>query len=451
MLEGLQKRVLIVQATGGRFKKLNCEKDLISKCKNYGLKWGSNPCYQSFYYWNHRLMFGMHQSCFPDWLHTIYKGMVEKVLSWCLIVIHEFGSVKVRKTIRGGKRHGCSGVDQPWVNNESLMDYRISHFPIHLMYAEKMRCVRFPEGLSSLLKKETTTSKAKKGKKTTGLLTAQFPAWKLTPALFQLMLVLGHDGAIVPNRQFPLSRFFPGITEPLLQDVTHVLSAAMSATVEFVFVVSCKEMRERDLEVMYYLTSVVQYQLYRLNMLMRVVTEYDHSAQAFSMPPWHKVLPGSKKHLWKHVVDAKVEFGPHLRTWDTELAENCWKFVLKAPNKISSKKASEKNTQMCNHMRDMVAIEELEQHISLVKTASKKAKKHPTVTDGDAIFTVHPVFLSDELVFDATVNTWMRGDSGGDIESRFAHPLLTTDWIHQQVVPFTSRYLCLCCIKYTLD
>jgi len=135
MLEGLQKRVLIVQATGGRFKKLNCEKDLISKCKNYGLKWGSNPCYQSFYYWNHRLMFGMHQSCFPDWLHTIYKGMVEKVLSWCLIVIHEFGSVKVRKTIRGGKRHGCSGVDQPWVNNESLMDYRISHFPIHLMYA----------------------------------------------------------------------------------------------------------------------------------------------------------------------------------------------------------------------------------------------------------------------------------------------------------------------------
>ena len=437
MLEELQKRVLVFQAKGKRYPKQNGEKDLISKCKNYGLKWGSNPCYQSFYYWNHRLMFGMHQSCFPDWLHTIYKGMVEKVLSWCLIVIHEFGSVKVRQRISGGKRNGEVSLVQPWLNNESLMDYRISHFPIQLMYAEKMRCVRFPEGLSSLLKKETTTSKAKKGKKTTGLLTAQFPAWKLTPALFQLMLVLGHDGAIAPNRQYPLSRLFPGITEPLIQDVTNVLSAAMSATIEFVFVVSCKEMRERDVEVMYYLTSVVQYHLYRLNMLMRVVTEYDHSAQAFSMPPWHKVLPGSKKHLWKHVCDAKIEFGPHLRTWDTELAENSWKYFLKGPNKISSKKASERNTQMLNHMRDMVAIEELEQHILHVKTTSRKASPHPFMQVGDHIFTVHPNFDSDELAFDEAAGAWIRCDPA-DKESRYAHALLSMDWIHQQVMQMTA-------------
>jgi len=420
--------------------KSNVEKDLISHCKNYGLKWGSNPCYQSFYYWNYRLMFGMHQSCFPDWLHTIYKGMVEKVLSWCLIIIHEFGSVKARKRISGGKRHGELTLVQPWVNNESLMDHRISYFPIHLMYAEKMRCVRFPEGLSSLLKKETTASKAKKGKKTTGLLTAQFPAWKLTPALFQLMLVLGHDGAIVPNIQYPLSRLFPGVTEPLLQDVTNVLSAAMSATIEFVFVVSCKQMREGDVEVMYYLTSVVRYHLLRLNMLMRVVTEYDRTGKtAFIMPLWENVLTGNKKHLWKHVCDAKIEFGPHLRTWDTELAENCWKYFLKRPNKISSKKASERNTQMLNHMRDMVAIEELEQHILHVKTTSRKSSPHPTLQVGDHIFTVHPNFDSDELAFDTATKEWIRPDPVGNSESRFAHPLLSMQWINQQVLPLTAR------------
>ena len=55
------------------------------------------------------------------------------------------------------------------------------------------------------------------------------------------------------------------------------------------------------------------------------------------MPDWSHVLEGDKKHLARHIVDAKIEFGAELRTWDTELAESYWKDCLKLPHRMSSK------------------------------------------------------------------------------------------------------------------
>jgi hypothetical protein len=94
---------------------------------------------------------------------------------------------------------------------------------------------------------------------------------------------------------------------------------------------------------------------------------------------------------------------------------------------------------MLNHMRDMVAIEELEQHILHVKTTSRKSSPHPTLQVGDHIFTVHPNFDSDELAFDTATKEWIRPDPVGNSESRFAHPLLSMQWINQQVLPLTAR------------
>ena len=75
------------------------------------------------------------------------------------------------------------------------------------------RLHRFSSGLSYLLKVTK-----KNGHTSTGLLTAHLPAWKLVPALIQLMFAIGHDGVILPNndKRFRLKKLFPGVDNAIL-------------------------------------------------------------------------------------------------------------------------------------------------------------------------------------------------------------------------------------------
>ena len=400
----------------------------MSNMKNYGLKWGGNPCYSLFYYWNYRGLFGLHQSVYPDWLHTVLKGMVEKVLSWVLIIMHVFKNVTVNRfqsKVRAGNQ-------APWSDNMAILDYRIQHFPTHVMCFGMFRDVRFPTGLSFLLKQETKASKSKNGKKTTGLLTGNIPAWKLLPALFQLMFCVGHDGSLIPNSSKQLHQMFPGITEACIQDVSEVVNAAMSSVIEYVLVVSCQSMRSNSVHCMSYLCSVAQYHVLRLSMLMRIVSQYSKSTSQYVMPNWKDVNPGNKKHYWQHIVEAKVELGPQLRLWDTELAEGCWKTVMKIPHFMSSKKESEKKEQMVNYMRDVVAVSELDHSIRDRYERSKVggSSRRKACSAGDNEFTVHHGYDVDELKFDSTRRRWMRADDKGDFESRYLHAVVNMECLN---------------------
>ena len=429
----MQTRIYTCQAGRERLRLVFSEKDLVSNMKNYGLKWGSNPCYSLFYYWNYRGLFGMHQSVFPDWLHTVLKGMVEKVLSWVLIILHVFKNVIVKKY--STNRHLCA----PWKDNMSTLDYRIQHFPTHVMCFDMFRSVRFPTGLSYLLKQETKSSKSNSGRKTTGLLTGNIPAWKLLPALFQLMFCVGHDGSLLPNWSRKLNQIFPGISDGCIQDVSEVVNSAMSAVMEFCFVVSCKTMRKSSVECMKYLCSVAQYHVLRLGMLMRIVSQYSKTARRYTMPLWNQVNPGNKKHYWMHLCEAKVELGPHLRLWDTELAEGSWKTVMKVPHHMSSKKDSEKKQQMVNYMRDIVAISELEHSIQDRFDRSKSGtSRRRSCKGGVNEFTVHHSYDVDALKFDSSRRRWIRADEKGDFESRYLHAVVDMDCLNSFLLPITE-------------
>jgi hypothetical protein len=172
------------------------------------------------------------------------------------------------------------------------------------------RLHRFSNGLSYLLKVTK-----KNGHTSTGLLTAHLEAWKLVPALMQVMFGIGHDGVILPgnDKRWRLRKLFPGVSEPLLQDVSEVVLSASSSVLEYVWVVSCDKMIRKDATVMYYLTSNMQYHQLRLAMLVKIVTTYVHQS-GFELPPWRSVLDGDKKHSARHVVDAKIEWGAEIRT-----------------------------------------------------------------------------------------------------------------------------------------
>ena len=297
------------------------------------------------------------------------------------------------------------------------------------------RLHRFPRGLCYLLK-----ATKKDGHNTTGMLTARLEAWKLVPALFQLMMVVGHDGTIIPTCK--LSKLFPGVKEPVLEDITEVVMSASASVLEFVWVLSANSMLVKDADVMYYLTSNMQYHQLRLNMLVKIITTFD-SEQKFTLPDWRHVLDGDKKHAAIHVVDAKLEWGAHLRTWDTELPESYWKDCLKMPHTMSSKKDAEKRKQMVMYMKDRLCVDELK-HSIVEESKSLKVANGSLITikvrnRRRTTFSLKSVYLQDELTWNPSTRCWVRLDHRTHYESRFLHPLTDMSVVSSYVESIRPR------------
>ena len=210
-----------------------------------------------------------------------------------------------------------------------------------------------------------------------------------------------------------LSKLFPGVNELLVDDITEVVMSASASVLEFVWVVSSDNMLVKDADVMYYLTSNMQYHQLRLNMLVKIVTSYDRD-QKFMMPDWRQVLEGDKKHSAIHVVDAKLEWGAQLRTWDTELPESYWKDCLKMPHSMSSKKDAEKRKQMVMYMKDKLCVDELKRSVALETPTSKTGNASlltiKVTNRRQTTFSVKTVYLQDHLVWNPSKRCWLRSD-----------------------------------------
>ena len=282
----------------------------------------------------------------------------------------------------------------------------------------------------------------KNGHTSTGLLTAHLEAWKLVPALVQTMFSIGHDGVVLPNSnpRWSLAKLLPGADHYLLQDVSEVVLSAAASVLEYVWVVSSSTMLRKDASVMYYLTSNMQYHQLRLAMLVKIITSYD-ATTTFEMPLWKGVLDGDKKHSARHVVDAKVEWGADIRTWDTELAESYWKDCLKMPHSLSSKKQSEKRMQMVMYMKDKLCVDELKRSIAKCDDAIRRT--------GQVTFMVKTVHLIDRLFYSAEQDAWVRLDWRVTYESRFLHCLSDMDQVSDKLKEYSARFVYLHLLIYT--
>ena len=286
----------------------------------------------------------------------------------------------------------------------------------------------------------------KNGHTSTGLLTAHLEAWKLVPALVQTMFSIGHDGVVLPNSnpRWSLAKLLPGADHYLLQDVSEVVLSAAASVLEYVWVVSSSTMLRKDASVMYYLTSNMQYHQLRLAMLVRIITSYD-ATTTFEMPLWKGVLDGDKKHSARHVVDAKVEWGADIRTWDTELAESYWKDCLKMPHSLSSKKQSEKRMQMVMYMKDKLCVDELKRSIAKCDDAIRRTGQEALFTmtartaTRQVTFMVKTVHLIDRLFYSAEQDAWVRLDWRVTYESRFLHCLSDMDQVSDKLKEYSAR------------
>jgi len=134
-----------------------------------------------------------------DYLHTVWKGLCEYVVSWVLQIIHCIAI-----------HHSKLGLQNPrFGNSEAWLDNRISH---HTWLKESLQPVPFvtlSKGVSNLIKSD---SKSTKGlSKTTGIMTGGFPAWQMRNLILHLIFGIGSEGVIVPNQRITLRA--PAVSE----------------------------------------------------------------------------------------------------------------------------------------------------------------------------------------------------------------------------------------------
>jgi hypothetical protein len=92
---------------------------------------GDNSLYELFYYANCRKIGrGLHGSCWPDILHVVLKGIVEKNLSWTLAIVYGFHRI-------GGEQ---------WQDSMAVLDARVENFAVVPNF-EGIRLYSFPDCL----------------------------------------------------------------------------------------------------------------------------------------------------------------------------------------------------------------------------------------------------------------------------------------------------------------
>ena len=101
------------------------QKALETKFKSLDLTQGRNPLYRLFYYFNGKGIAGFHQSLYPDRLHVILKGIVEKTISWSLSIVYNIMQM--------------DGKASEYNQSMNKLDKRIAAFPTHQAY----ECFRY--------------------------------------------------------------------------------------------------------------------------------------------------------------------------------------------------------------------------------------------------------------------------------------------------------------------
>jgi len=105
------------------------QQDIETKARDCGVgtSASSNPLYRLFWYWNSRGIYSLHRSATPDLLHAILKGIIEKTVTWALMIITSIKGMDVYKDAYKG--------------NMTLLDDRSRFFKV-MGWSMNLRYVR---------------------------------------------------------------------------------------------------------------------------------------------------------------------------------------------------------------------------------------------------------------------------------------------------------------------
>jgi hypothetical protein len=108
----LESLRILAAAEGRRYRFDEAQRTVVDRLESLSLVGGRNPLYKLFYYFNAKKITSFHRSLYPDRLHVILKGIVEKTIAWTLSIVHNLGI-----------------IDAAYKDSIKILDKRISTFP----------------------------------------------------------------------------------------------------------------------------------------------------------------------------------------------------------------------------------------------------------------------------------------------------------------------------------
>jgi hypothetical protein len=97
------------------YQKTPADTAVLKKASDLCIDAGDNALYELFYYANcRRIGRGLHGSCWPDILHVVLKGIVEKNLSMSLAIVYGLPRVM---------------ASESWSDSMSILDDRTANIP----------------------------------------------------------------------------------------------------------------------------------------------------------------------------------------------------------------------------------------------------------------------------------------------------------------------------------
>jgi len=253
-LFGLHRRIvtgtLLGDGTRKRYERSEEDRRTERLGKDHGIVASEGHLYELFYGLNSFGIWGLHNAALADKLHVILKGIVEKTLTWSLLVVNAVEKLFDRT------KYGSS---------MSCLDARASCMtPVAFKW---LRWVNFSNGLSQLLKTESRS--AANCDPHTGLMSGGMFSWKLLSGLVQIMFCIGSRGSVLPIGNSMVSF---GFTEPLISDVSDVVLSACASVVEMFAALQAGKCRYSEVSVIEYLIHNAGFHHLRLAMLLKAFT-----------------------------------------------------------------------------------------------------------------------------------------------------------------------------------
>ena len=302
---------------------------------------------------------------------------------------------------------------------------------------------------------------------TTGLMSGGMESWKMMSALFQMMMCIGANGSILPNRQYARAvGDVTGIREDCMLDFSDVVLSAAASCLEMYLAITSKVLRVGDIPTVQYLVDCAVFHHVRLSRLFKSLQmsttekkkKKSSNRKHLCLVPWDQAIGGNKCHLLRqHVVECKLWMGANPRQIDTELSEGFHKETVKKVFLQSSKRHDQRQFEMATVLSRKRVVAHLLKTVDLSQVTGKR-NRNSVIRGQEAA----PTPLSTRSYLFASESTpfarfhWLTPDEDVDMTSPdpvgqdlylseedricFFHPCISEEILHNNVSSFYANH-----------
>ena len=267
-----------------------------------------------------------------DFLHTLWKGLLEYALAWCLQVVHYFSNFSLLLTGSTKYRNGMA-----------LLDQRIAAWCGTKESLQPCRFVQL-QSLSSLLKSESINGKMKLT--STSIITGSIPAWQLPGICLQMMLCLGTAGFIIPNTDIQLNVASES-RQKLSANPTNICIGALASVLEVHYICESNVLSDTQLQKLAICIDNAHTSLDLLYNLRNKSAKQCRPVYVGKAVPHFEKPKVVKTHMMSHIPEQIRQLGADSRAFNASLGEKFHHETVNLAFHSSSGRFATTEKEMC--------------------------------------------------------------------------------------------------------